>query len=145
MATYLALEDIGHVAPTAVEGTTSAIISVVKQFICALAEMPRSPELEFPERLSSGCVSFVDAALRLNRKIKSQIIFSHYQLRCYQSGEMAPTSSLRFTGKSLQSDQVKIVCPVSLGLVVSEADGNGKPPKEHWLRGVEVAIEQDFN
>src|ERR1700735_4342830 len=115
MATYLALEDSSHVAPKAVEGTTSAIISAVKRFICALAEKPRSPELEFPERLSAGCASFVDVALRLNRKIKSQIIFSHYQLRCYQRGEMAPTSYLRFTGKPLQSDQVEIVCSVSLG------------------------------
>lgn len=144
MATYLGVEDIWPAVHTTLEGTTSAIISVVKRFICALMEMPRLQELEFPEPLSSGCASFVNAALRFNRKIKCQAIFSHYELHCYQSGDTAATSYVRFVGKSLQSDQVKIVYSVSLGLAVLEADLNGKPPKVHFLRGVEVAIEQDF-
>jgi hypothetical protein len=144
-ATYLALEDVRHAAATAAESTTSAaIISVVKRFIRALAKGSRSPKLDFPESFTSGCASFVAAALQFQRKIKSQIISSEYQLRHYQDGETVPTSQLRFAGKPPQIDHVKIVCSVSLGLTVSEAGGNGGPPMVYFLRGVEAAIEQDF-
>jgi hypothetical protein len=147
MVTYLALEDIDHAAPSAVKGTTSAITSAVKLFIGVLTEGQRPPEPDLPESLSSGCTSFVTAALRFQHKIKSQTIFSDYRLHCYQNGATVPRPSLRFARNTprLGGDQVKIACPVSLGLWVLEADGNGKPPKVHWLRGVEVAIEQDFS
>jgi len=140
MVTYLALEDIGPTAPTAVKRTTrSAIISTVNSFICVLAEGQRSA-LDFPQSLSSECASFIAAALRFQGKIKSQSIFSDYELRCYQNGKTVRASCLRFAGNTPQSDRVKIACPVSLGLAVSDSNGKSK-----WLRGVEVAIEQDFN
>ena len=146
MVTYRALEDIDHAGHSVVEGTTSDIISAVKCFIGLSAGGQRSPELDFPKSLSSGCASFVTAAIRFQHKIKCQTI-SDYQVHCYQNGETAPRSFLRFARNTPGpgSDQVKIACPVSLGLSMSEADGNGEQPKVHWLRGVEVAIEQDFN
>jgi hypothetical protein len=145
-ATYLALEDLSRATATTVEITTSAITSVVKRFICALMGKPRLPQLDFPECLTSGCASFVAAALRFQRKIKSQIISSEYRLLRYEDGEIVPTSHLRFAGRPPRIDRVHIVCSVSFGLAVSEeAGGIGAPRNAYLLRRVEVAIEQDFS
>jgi hypothetical protein len=144
VATYLALEGVEHAGPTVVDGTTHTIISTVKSFIHALAEGLHSPTPDLPGHMASGCVSLVAAALRFERKIKSQIVLSDYRVHCYQNGDIMPTSYLRFLGEPPRLDSVRIMWSISLGLTVSEADGDGKLPKADWLRRVEVAIEQDF-
>jgi len=116
MATYLALEEIGPTGRTEVKRTTRiAIISAVNSFICALAESQRSPQLDFSGSLSSGCASFIAAAMQFQHKIRSRSIFSDYELRCFKNGERVHTSCLRFatdTRDTPPSGYVEIACPV---------------------------------